>query len=475
MFFYELSKDELNLLKHFLTTFLTTKLKPKRNTVIDLSLEMIFYLFQAQGNEGFASEIARYYGHNDKNGHKCYEYIIKKLVKCDLIKVINTPSNFKRILLNKNVRKLLKKMLGRVAELRSSGVEGAEIEFNLSESSRTARAHRILSIYAHNLSFRSFQRLRGDWSHNHSRCITHEYSDNISDNFCYKVQWFKDKLMIFSPTAFDSWENFSKLKNMVEVESGRLSKVLERRYDTELAYLDSVLMGDEHQVKMEIESQDPLSVHVASMFKEAGYSQYQTPHYKYNADYRGMEYIQAYKHRGVEGYGPTLFTQLLVLPEDFLEHRQEYRNNTSLLLQRVQELDLKEERRLDREEKRDLILENMLTYITDNLASKDDVESIRAALHQKVLKYEAGGEFEQKRIITLRAGEERQVETIIELLQEGEKTQKELAKQMGYTSTAAISVAIQYLDKNKLVHVETIPTGKRGRPKKKYRIVNQDV
>jgi len=464
LFFYELSKEELNLLKHFLTTFLTTKLQPKRKSVIDLSLEMIFYLFQTQGNEGFASEIARYYNHNDKNGHKCYEYIIKKLVKCDLIKVITTKSNFKRILLNKNVRKLLKEMLGRVAELRSSGVTGAEIEFNLSESARTARGHRILSIYLHNLSYKSFQRLKGEWSHNHSRCITHEYSDNISDNFSYTVQWFKDKLMIFSPADFDSWENFSKLRSRIEAEAGRFSKVLERRYDTELVFLETVSLGEEHQVKMEIESQDPLSVQVANMFREEGYSQYQTPHFKFNAEYEGLEFIQAYKHKGVAGYGPTLFPQLLLFPETFLEYRQEYRNTTSLLLQKIQELDQKEERRLDREEqlskldrKRDIVLENLVVLITDKLATKEDIETIREDL--------------QKPAIVTKYARKREVK---ELLLSGSKTLEKLAKAMNLTKSG-VCYYLKHLEE--LGEVESAGIEKyqgRGRPRNKYRLIGED-
>lgn len=440
-----------NIVNQTLTTFLTTILGPRRESVLEKCSEIVLFLLEARGNEGYAAQIAKHYGH----GHKHYQELIQILSKEGIITVLPQISNFIPILLNEHVRVLLTKIVGGLAKSPNQPPQALGIDTNLSEFDSDIRSHRILSIFHHNLSERRFKRLKGKWSHNQTRCITYENSDNISDNILYTVQWFKDKLMIFGQTIFSSIEEASKVKDQLSVRIGSFAKHLEKKHHIELEFEENIYAPKNHQVKFEAESKDVISRLAAKKFKEAGHSSLEFPDFKYNKAYPGIEYIQGYKmdQDSREGYGPELFfNQLLHFPETFQEFHQEYKEGTSLVLTKLQELEETKEHELDRqlarEEKRDLILENMLLFITEKLASKDDIESIREDLVKLIPeKYSRLPEVKQ-------------------LLSEGPKTPAMLAAAMGTTKPNVY----YYLKQLQVESAGIIKKEGRGRPEKLYKL-----
>ena len=329
---------------------------------------------------------------------------------------------------------------------------------NLSEFDSDIRSHRILSIFHHNLSDRRFKRLRGKWSHNQTRCITYENSDNISDNILYTVQWFKDKLMIFGQTIFSSIEEASKVKDHLSVRIGSFKKHLEKKHHIELEFKENIYAPKNHQVKFEAESKDVISRLAAKKFRETGHSSLEFPDWKYNAAYPGIEYIQGYKvdKDSREGYGPELFfDQLLHFPETFEEFHQEYREGTSLVLTKLQELEETKERELDREEllvkslkEISLVLENIAVFQNDKAATKDDIESIREDLVKLIPeKYSRLPEVKQ-------------------LLSEGPKTPAMIAAAMGTTKPNVY----YYLKQLQVESAGIIKKEGRGRPEKVYKL-----
>jgi len=109
----------------------------------------------------------------------------------------------------------------------------------------------------------------------------------------------------------------------------------------------------------------------------------------------------------------------------------------------------REERILEREEKRDLILENMLLYITEKLATKEDIESIRADFQQQ---------FALER--SSRAQE------IKQLLYDGPRTLKELSKALNMSKSAVL----YHLNKMNIDSSGFIKKPGRGRPEKIYQL-----
>ncbi len=85
--------DFQNLLSETLTTFLTSILGKRRTSFLEKSREVILYLLEARGNEGYPSQISDHYGHGRKRYQDIY-LITKKLrstVHVDIYK--NAPTN----------------------------------------------------------------------------------------------------------------------------------------------------------------------------------------------------------------------------------------------------------------------------------------------------------------------------------------------------------------------------------------------
>lgn len=464
--------DFQNLLSETLTTFLTSILGRRRTSFLEKSREVILYLLDARGNEGYPSQIAAHYGH----GRKRYQDIIQPLKKAGFIKVLPKISNYSPILLNDNVRVILNKMVGGLAKSANLPSPALKGQTNLSEFSlpnSDVRDHRILSIYLHNLSFRRFQKLKGTWSHHNSRCVTYEKSDNISDNKLYTVQWYKDKLMVFSPVEFGSIEEFSKVRSKVDQQLGALSQVIARRYRIEIEFENSVNLVKAHATKCEIESKDPLSKAAVRLFKAEGHSYIEFPDFKWCEDYEGLEYIQGYKSGGREGYGPALFNHLLHLPETVHEYHQDYKNGQAQILvqidrfeekfeqQRALDLEI-ENRNIQRSEatvsalqdisvnvsSQNMLIENLIVYLKENVASKDDVERIVEQLQY------------------VNPGKSSRTQEVIELLEGGPKTLQQLAVAMNITKPGVI----YYLKQLNVDGSEFIKQPGRGRPTKVWRL-----
>lgn len=444
------------LLTDFLTTFLTTTLNTRISSFLESCQELIIFLFGARGHESYAKQICDHYN----RPHKHYAYVVNKLEKAGLIHVLPKKSNYVPIILNNSLVKVLNKILGGVTNRRLFTPHHPKQDFSLSEDGVPLREHRIMLILEHNLSNRRFQRFRGKWSHHHSRCTSDEFSDNISDNSRYVVQWFKDKCLVFPPAEFGV-DNFRMFMDKVSFKIARFVCSLEKKYRCNFEHLHTVKLDRSHSVKCEIESQDPLSLRIADLLKNQGYSQEEYTDWKMNAKYDGIEYIQGYKNRltGREGNGPELFNNLLYFPEQFKIFEQQYISSNQLLIQKVEDLETKQESG-DKEKLRTWnqltnVLENLSMHITENMATRNDVESIREDL---------------SRMITPRGAKCAQVQ---EILEAGPITLTDLARAMNLTKPAVLRYVSPLL-RDGIIESADISSGKRGRPQKVYTIKRDD-
>lgn len=465
------------LLKDFLTTFLTTTLNTRSSSFLKSCQELILFLFNARGNEGYAKQICDHYNHP----HKHYAYVVNKLEKAGLILVLPQKSNYVPIILNASLVNVLNKILGGVANQRLFTPHSPQQDFPLSENGFPVREHRIMLILEHNLSSRRFLKLRGKWSHHHSRCTSDEFSDNLSDNSRYVVQWFKDKCLVFPPAEFGV-DNFRMFMDKVSFKIARFAVSLEKKYRCNLELLHIVKLDRSHSIKYEIESQDPLSLRIAELLKNQGYSQHEHTDWKMNDKYDGIEYIQGYKNRstGREGNGPELFNNLLYFPERFQQFEQQYISGNQQLIQKVENLETKQDLG-DKEklrtwnqlttamqqsttvlEKVGTVLENLSIHTFENLATKTDVESVRENV-------QSANKVVLRQLSKILISHGIRCDQVQEKLLAGPMTLTSLARAMNLTKSAVLRYTSRLL-KAGIIESDDMPSGKRGRPQKIYKL-----
>ena len=427
--------------------------------------------FLAENPSGYNSQIANYFNRSRQTVHVA----IKKLLGYKIIKITGRRSSGVYYKLVEDVKKHIKKIKeedvkklgGGVSDSPSSPVSArsdasTDVKMMSKKELNKSDVYRLHRHAAYCRYVKGTQpKLSKSRYKNQERYLT---SLSLLGGE-WDVEFTKNYTIIRGPHFLGTLGEFELTEKRFLMELGKVVEIIHRRYPIEL---DLEKVAKESNNKFEIACQDPFHKWFAKQYVDKN----QTVHERdFSIDASEgepeVDLIQGYD--GAEGI--RKYKASLDLSDRMLPAMEKLSKNLVQIQAQVEE--------------KESITFNALEQMSHNLleatyALKDlreeinlSMESLRAEIHQKTLKYEAGEEFEQKRIVTLRAGEERQVEQILALLQEGEKTQKELAQQMGYTSTAAISVAIQYLDKNKLVHVETVETGKRGRPAKRYKLLNR--
>jgi len=463
------STPHIRDVKQFLTFTFKTSSK---------SLQQKFYeilSFLSENSTGYASQISDYYQRDRRE----VIYALNKLVNSKIIKKIGTRTNcvlyaleddvkkhIKKIKTD-NVKKDVKKLGGGVSNSPSSLVsvhsdgstdvkKMSKNELNKSDVYRLHR-HAAYCRYVKGVQ----PKLSKSRYKNQERYLT---SLSLPDGE-WDVEFTKNYTIIRGPNFLGSLGEFELTEKRFLMELGKVVEIIQRRYPIEL---DLEKVEKESNNKFEIASQDSFNKWFATPYIENN----QTVHerdFSIDASLGEPEVDLIENYSG--GEGVRKYKAMLNLSDRMLPTMEKLSKNIVQIQSQIEE--------------KETITFNALEQMSHNLlettyALKDlreeinlSMESLRAEIQQKALKYEAGEEFEQKRIVTLRAGEERQVEQILALLQEGEKTQQELAQEMGYSSTSAISVAIQYLDKNKLVLVDLVLSGKRGRPTKQYRVVKK--
>ena len=453
--------------------FLTFTFKTSSSSLQQKFFEILSFL--SENSTGYASQISDYYQRDRRE----VIYALNKLTGSKIIKKTGSRTNCVLYALEEDVKKHIKKIKaedvkkdvkklgGGVSNSPSSPSSAhSDASTNVKQMSKNElNKSDVYRLHRHAAYCRYVKGVQPKLSKsrykNQERYLT---SLSLPDGE-WDVEFTKNYTIIRGPNFLGSLGEFELTEKRFLMELGKVVEIIHRRYPIKL---DLEKVEKESGNKFEIACQDPFHKWFAKQYVDKN----QTVHERdFTIDgSQGPEVDLVQNYDGAEGV--RKYKASLDLSDRMLPAMQKLSKNLVQIQSQIEE--------------KETITFNALEQMSHNLlettyALKDlreeinlSMESLRAEIQQKALKYEAGEEFEQKRIVTLRAGEERQVEQILALLQEGEKTQKELAQEMGYTSTAAISVAIKYLDKNKLVEVETIPTGKRGRPTKRYRLLNKE-
>ena len=453
--------------------FLTFTFKTTSSSRQQIYFEILSFL--VENPSGYNSQIANYFNRSRQTVHVA----IKKLLKYKIIKIVGRRSSGVYYKLVEDVKKYIKqikadnvkndvkKVGGGVSSSASSPVPShsdasadvKQMSKNVLNKSDIYRLHRH-AAYCRYVKGTQPKLSKSRYKNQERYLISLSLPDGEWD-----VEFTKNYTIIRGPNFLGTLGEFELTEERFLMELGKVVEIVQRRYPIEL---DLEKVEKECNNKFEIACQDPFHKWFAKQYVDKN----QTIHEKdFTIDgSQGPEVDLVQNYDGAEGV--RKYKASLDLSDKMLPAME---NFSKTIVQMQSQLDEKETITFNiLEQISHNLLEN--TYLFKDLREEIhlSMESLRAEIQQKTLKYEAGEEFEQKGVITLRAGEERQVKHILALLQEGEKTQKELAQEMNYNSTAAISVAIKYLDKNKLVQVETIETGKRGRPTKRYKLLNKE-
>ena len=111
-------------------------------------------------------------------------------------------------------------------------------------------------------------------------------------------------------------------------------------------------------------------------------------------------------------------------------------------------------------------MENIAVFL-DNLATKEDLEIVKE--HIQKLNYTLERQTEKRFLINL----DTKCQKILNKLAEGSLTRTELALFLGVSDTAPLT-QLRKLIAVRLVEEESILTGKRGRPAKRYKLLNKE-
>jgi len=436
-------------LKHydpFLTSFLTSLLKMKSSSSLQKAIEVISHLLDAPGNTSYTSRIAAENGRDRRE----YFYIVKKLKKLGIIHEAGVRSSSKLLKLNESVKKEIKKILEGVKTYSSSNSPVVSRDSSVSKYPDSYRAHRHVSYFVHNLSDFRFKQLRGKWTHNHSRVTITEFFDN--DYF--DIVFTRHKCIIYSPVVFGSLHEYSKLRSIISIRVGKLVSYLERKYIVELQPEEEKLFFD----KYEIACQDPLNKYAAEMMKEQGYDTVTYPDWQMDASLGDPEIDlnQGWFQVSREGYGPELYDRMLHLPETFNTFYQEYKDTTAVLLQKIETIPQQTSPVQEKSwEKLLMVLENLVTYTMEKLATKEDVETIR----EDINKY-------SRRIVRTGSIQDR----ILEQLEQADYTAYELVDILNLDYSVVFYHLKKLLQKNKIIsHKDENQIG-RGRKKLIYKL-----
>jgi len=397
-----------NLLKDFLTSFLTSTLKLKKQSITEKCANIILFLLEQKGEQSFQSKIARELGMDRRE----LSYAFNKMLSAGILQVRKDIPYPKIIKLNADVKKQLNKMLEGIPKSPSSK---SDVLKQPSELSENHRGHRHVSRFYHNLSNFRFKQLKGKRLKNNTVIITEEFDGDFFD-----ILVSEKKLVIYSPYKFGN--DYFKLDDELGIDLGKKVAFLERKYHMRLELIDTD--------KYEIAVKDGFHKWLAKNFQQEGIKTFTHPDWSYDASLGDPEiehnhqWFQVYR----KGEGTALYTELLYFPRTFQKFEQQQIKNWSSITQ---------------------ILENLVTFTMERLATVEDIESIREGINSLI------------------PAETNISSTIKSLLSEGEKSLLELASAM-QVSKPAILYHIKTIE-HELILISRKKKG-RGRPERIYKL-----
>ena len=187
------------------------------------------------------------------------------------------------------------------------------------------------------------------------------------------------------------------------------------------------------------------------------------------------EAVQNYFMFSREGKGSDLVDEVLYLPRMFFKLFVPHQAQQLQLLQKNLDERTAEQESVNVElvknlqlmnenlEKGNRSLENISVFL-ENLATKEDIELVQEHLQR------LNSELEKQQIRVLHVGLDSKCQKILNKLAEGSQTRSELALFLGVSDAAPLTQLRKLLAAG-LIEEEEIETGRRGRPKKEYKLV----
>ncbi len=448
--------------------FLTFTFRTSSHSLQQKYYEILSFL--AEHPSGYASQIADYYNRDRRE----VKYALDKLTKYKIIKKSETRTNcvlytilddvkkhIKKIK-EDNVKNNVKKLAGGVSDSPSSS-SGVVFEpsSDVQKMSKSEENNSLVyRLHRHTAYCRYVKGSQPKLSK--SRFKNQErYLISLSlDSGEWDVEFTKNYTIIRCPIQLGSLSEYQPLRDQLLLNLSKVIEIVERRYVLKLN-LEKVLL--ERNNKFEIASQDPFCKWFATPYFENNITVHEQDFTVDHSIGPEVDLIEDYSG----GEGVRKFQAMLDLSDNIIPVVENVSKN---VLQLQTQMEEKESLTLD-------ILEQISHNLKESSqALKDHTHTLEYMREEIQLSIEALRiELNKKPGSSLTIGEERKTKQLLKLIKEGVKTQPELARKMGYTSTAAISRELKFLIEQEEIEEEVKPilTGKRGRPKKKYKLVEK--
>lgn len=340
--------------------------------------------------------------------------------------------------------------------------------------------HAFRAICFHSLPEHIWEKYRGHGSweaenYPNLKRFVFDPSYTYFENEHYTVKMYKKKLEIYGPSVSCKDSNDRQYKFLTAAKLGRF-----------VEWLAEKMSAGKLQIKIDVErirfhetNRTDLFQGIANKFYEEGSEQIIHQHWMYDES-KGLpewEANQGYFQVGGIGDGPNMVDEVLEFPrlfvKRFLPHyeQQQQQLQQNLDKQRIEQESVNVEvvkhlKLLNVNlEKGNRILENVSVF-QDNLATKEDIELVQESLQRLKL------ELEKQTIKVLHVVLDNKCQKILNKLAEGSQTRSELALFLGVSDTAPLTQIRKLLAAGEIEEIK-IETGKRGRPKKKYKVVEK--
>ncbi|MCE7748721.1 MAG: hypothetical protein GPJ51_09995 [Candidatus Heimdallarchaeota archaeon] len=338
--------------------------------------------------------------------------------------------------------------------------------------------HAFRATCFHNLPEPIFTNYRGHgyWeAENHPNLKRFVFDPSLTffDGEHYQVKMYKKKLEIYGPSISQKDPNDRQYKYLTGAKVGQF-----------VEWFSKKLSKGKMQVKIEVEQirfhetnrTEPFQ-EIANKFYDEGYGQITKQHWMYDQskEMPEVEFNQGYVQAGGMGFGPELVDDMLFFPRFFVN---KILPQQTQLVHSIQKdlVNLKtEQESVNVEvvkglklinsglEKTNHSMENVSVFL-DNLATKEDIEVMSEKLDRLDHKLEKMY-YEKHTTFFVQ-----KCDLIVQKLTERDLTLDELEITLNQKKQGILRY-LSRLEEEGVIDSDSVETGKRGRPKKKYKLV----
>ena len=363
----------------------------------------------------------------------------------------------------------------------TKSLEGVKLEDKFLTMQESYGLHALLGTYFHDYPEHLWEKLRGlgSWE-------AEDYSmkrfvfDPLYTEFegiQYTVKMFKHVFEVYGPKASEKDPN----NRIYRFEySSKVGRFVQWFVDKRLNKGKLKVNVREDKIRFHETNRTFLFQEIANRFYEQGYRKITTNDWGFDCS-PGMpewEAFQNYVMVDREGIGSDLVDETIYFPRFFVGYYIPYQQQLLTTIQTNIQKDL--DKRFTEQESVNMELVKSLQLMNDNLqksnrslenlvlnqehlATKEDIEILQEHLQKVSLKLERAKE---KRVLV---GLDTKCQKILNKLESGSLTRTEIALFLGVSDTSPLTQLKKLLAAG-LIEEEDIETGKRGRPKKKYKL-----